>query len=147
VNIKQENKLSRRNFLGMLSSASVVVMGLFIGFIGGKFLYPIKKKKPLPLFICLESQVPNDMPLDIMDPDGRKVLLIKKSSTELLAIGTICSHLGCTVFYRPAEKKFECPCHQGVFDGEGNPVSGPPQRPLTHYPTEVRDGKVFVQFG
>jgi len=146
-NQEDVNRVSRRSFLCLFSSASVAGLGIFAGFIGGRFLYPIKHKKPSPQFICLESEIPSDKPLEIKDPQGRKVLLLRKSRVELLAIGTICSHLGCTVFYRPEKKIFECPCHQGVFDGEGNPVSGPPQRPLTHYPTYIKEGKVFIQFG
>jgi cytochrome b6-f complex iron-sulfur subunit len=50
------------------------------------------------------------------------------------------------VYYRPQKKVFECPCHQGVFDADGNPTAGPPVSPLNKYETEVRGGKVFVQF-
>ena len=33
-----------------------------------------------------------------------------------------------------------------VFDADGNPVSGPPERPLERYPVVVREGRIFVQF-
>ena len=136
----------RRKFLGWISGAAVALLGIFAGFVGGGFLSPIERKKPKALFVCLRSEVPGRGPLEIKDPFGRKVLLMSKSGRELIAVGTICSHLGCTVFYRPEKNIFECPCHNGVFDGEGNPVSGPPQEPLKRYPVTVRQGKVFIQF-
>jgi cytochrome b6-f complex iron-sulfur subunit len=136
----------RRRFLGWISAAAAAVLAAFASLVGVGFLYPIKRRKPRPLFVCLKSEVPKNQPLEIKDTRGRKVLLMLKTGGELMAIGTVCSHLGCTVFYRPKKKIFECPCHSGVFDQEGNPVSGPPQEPLHRYPVMVKQGKVFIQF-
>ncbi len=136
----------RRSFLATFTAASVGLLGAVAGVLGVGFLYPIKREPKPALFVCLESEVPADEPLEIKDPIGRKALLMRGAAGDMLVVGTVCSHLGCTVFYRPEKKIFECPCHMGVFDGEGNPVSGPPQVPLERYPVEVRDGKVFVQF-
>ena len=141
-----DHATERRTFLMGVSAAAVALMGGAASFIGAGFLYPVKRKQPSPRFVCLESEVPEGEPLEINDPLGRKVLLFKKAGGKLLAIGTVCSHLGCAVFYRSKKKMFDCPCHQGVFDGEGNPVSGPPERPLDRYPVTVSEGKVFVQF-
>jgi len=144
----QENpeSVERRKFLGKLTALAVSVLGGFAAFIAGGFLYPVQRRKPPALFVCLESELPPGRPLEIKDPKGRSVLLMRKTDGPLLAVGTVCSHLGCQVFYRPKKKQFDCPCHEGVFDAEGNPVSGPPRLPLDRYPTQVRRGKVFVQF-
>ena len=40
---------------------------------------------------------------------------------------------------------FECPCHTGRFDPEGQPVSGPPKKPLFLLPHKVEEGKLMVQ--
>ena len=141
-----KEEMGRRKFLTRLTATTVVVAGGTFAAVSGGFLYPVPKKKPKPTFICLESEIPDTAPLEITDMQGRKVLLLKSDKGEILAIGTVCTHLGCTVFYRPKEKFFDCPCHQGKFDGEGNVVSGPAQRPLDRYPVEVRERKVFVQF-
>jgi len=142
----EEKLVDRRHVLGKLSAAALSLMAGFAVFIGGGFLYPVPRRKPPALFICLASEIPDGEPLEIRDPRGRKVLLIRSADEKLMAIGTVCTHLGCAVYYRPKTKRFECPCHQGVFDREGNPISGPARRPLDSYPTEVREGKVFVQF-
>lgn len=138
---------SRRRFLGTLPVVLASLAGAMMAFVGVGFLYPVPRRKSRPLFICLESEIAADQVLEIKDLQGRKVLLMRRPTGELVAFGTVCPHLGCSVYYRPQEGKFECPCHQGVFDADGLPVSGPPQAPLTRYPTEVRGGKVFIQFG
>ena len=120
-------------------------MGGFAGFIAGGFLYPIPRRKPAFTFICLESELKTGF-REIRDPKGRLVLLMKKQDGSLAAMSTVCTHLGCNVFFRPGKHLFECPCHQGFFDENGGVISGPPQRPLDRYSVEVRKGKVFVQF-
>jgi Rieske Fe-S protein len=136
----------RRSALKIFSVASVACVGGALAYVAGRFLYPVAKSKPPPSYVCLESELPRNEPLQIKDPQGRNVLIMRDSDGELMAIGTVCTHLGCAVYYRPEEKVFECPCHQGFFDSTGEPIAGPPQRRLDRYPIEVREGKVFVQF-
>jgi len=143
-----EELIDRRKALNKLSMGALSLLGGAGVFVAGGFLYPIPRKKPPALFVCLESQAPGAAGqfLEIQDLQGRKVLLMREKTGELSAIRTVCTHLGCAVFYRPDKNIFECPCHQGVFDAQGNPVSGPPEVPLQRYPLELRDGKVFIQF-
>ena len=138
--------MNRRKFFSALSTAAFSLVGAFAAIVGVGFLYPVGKRKVRPLFVCLESEVPDDHPLEIKDPRGRKVLIMRRAGGALVAFGTVCPHLGCSVYYRPKADRFECPCHQGVFDGNGDPISGPPQGPLQRYATEIREGKVFIQF-
>ncbi len=148
---------------GLAGGAAALAGGIAVG-----FLYPVPKVEQKPRFICLRRQVSSERPMELLDDDGRKVLLMEKSDGELMAIGTTCTHLGCSVFYRPpgsalnrgaaagsngdaqggqgtALGQFECPCHDGWFDAEGTPTAGPPDRPLPRYPVTVSDGKVFVK--
>ncbi len=137
---------SRRSFIKILAVAGSAATAGIAAFMAGGFLYPIPKKKRRPQFVCLEADIPKGKPFEIQDPSGRKVLLIRDKKNKLIAVSTVCSHLGCAVYYRPKKDIFDCPCHQGVFDAEGNPVSGPPRRPLDRYPVMVNSGKVFVEF-
>ena len=143
---RKTNDGKRRQFLSKLWVASLALAGCLATFIGVGFLYPIARRKHPPLFVCLESQVSFGQPLEINDPEGRNVLLLREKSGKIVALGSVCPHLGCTVYYRPQKKVFECPCHQGVFDTDGNPTAGPPVKPLNKYETEIRGGKVFVYF-
>jgi cytochrome b6-f complex iron-sulfur subunit len=138
---------SRRTFFGTFSAAAASLAGVMMAWVGIGFLYPVPRRKPKPLFICLDSEISSGQVRELTDLKGRKVLLMRQPTGRLVAFGTICPHLGCSVYYRPDERRFECPCHQGLFDADGQPIAGPPQSPLARYATEVRDGKVFIQFG
>jgi menaquinol-cytochrome c reductase iron-sulfur subunit len=63
------------------------------------------------------------------------------------AMSNICTHLGCRVRWIPERKQFFCPCHNGVFDKDGNVVDGPPPRALDRYETKVEDGVLFIRRG
>jgi len=102
-----ENKMNegdRRTFLGKLWAAALALAAGSAAFIAGGFLYPIARRKSPPLFVCLESQVSPGKPLAIKDPEGRNVLLLRKEGGEIVALGSVCPHLGCTVYYRPQKK-------------------------------------------
>lgn len=142
----EDELMNRRQALSKLSTTTLSLLAGVVSVLGIGFLYPIPRKKPPAQFVCLASEIPAGGSLEIKDPQGRKVLLIRKWDGSFLSIRTVCTHLGCAVFYRPETNQFECPCHQGIFDGVGKPISGPPQRPLDHYPTEARGGKIFIQF-
>ncbi len=66
-------------------------------------------------------------------------------SDDLRAFNAICTHVACTVEYRPAEGDIFCNCHNGVYDLNGRNVSGPPPRPLQEYRVEIRPAKTAGQ--
>jgi Rieske Fe-S protein len=63
-------------------------------------------------------------------------------NTPYIAISTRCAHLGCPVRWFDAAKNFICPCHGGVYNLLGEPVGGPPVRPLDRFPTRVVGNEV-----
>lgn len=67
--------------------------------------------------------------------------------TPYIAISTRCAHLGCPVRWVDAAERFICPCHGGVYNLLGQPVGGPPVRPLDRFPTRVRSGRVELYTG
>ena len=64
-----------------------------------------------------------------------------------LALYHKCTHLGCTVPWIAEEDRFNCPCHQGIYNKKGEVLSGPPPRPLDLFPAEIVGGKVIVDTG
>ncbi len=77
------------------------------------------------------------------DPDDQAVLLHLPGG-QYVAYSQKCTHLSCSVYYQPNQKRLYCPCHDGVFDVQtGQPVSGPPQRRLPRI-TLRRDGDTIV---
>lgn len=71
-------------------------------------------------------------------PSGQAVVVPFKGSTALVihleqrfvAFSAACTHAGCLVAWDPDQGRIICPCHLGIFDTEGNVVSGLPSRPL-----------------
>jgi cytochrome b6-f complex iron-sulfur subunit len=58
---------------------------------------------------------------------------------EIVALKTVCTHLGCTPNWLEAEQKFKCPCHGSGFYKDGINFEGPAPRPLERYAIRVAD--------
>ena len=58
------------------------------------------------------------------------IIIMDPRDGSILALKWVCTHMDCNVDYKPAEKRFYCPCHQGWFDENGKNVAGPPPKPL-----------------
>jgi Rieske Fe-S protein len=68
-------------------------------------------------------------------------------NTPYIAISTRCAHLGCPVRWVDAAERFICPCHGGVYNLLGQPVGGPPVRPLDRFPTRLTGDRVQLYSG
>jgi nitrite reductase/ring-hydroxylating ferredoxin subunit len=78
---------------------------------------------------------------------GDPCLLIHLDDERYVAYGQKCTHLGCPVYYRAANRQLYCPCHQGFFDAiDGRVLAGPPSRPLPHV-TLARRGEELWAIG
>ena len=76
---------------------------------------------------------------------SRPSMLIHHADGTWVALSAVCTHLGCTVQYKPERNIIQCACHGGVYDpGTGANVSGPPPKPLLRYAVTVADTKVVV---
>lgn len=72
--------------------------------------------------------------------DGKPVLLVRTSDTEVSGFSAVCPHQGCTV--APAGKTLKCPCHGSEFDSSGNRLKGPAPKGLSPFNVAVVDGSV-----
>lgn len=61
------------------------------------------------------------------------------------ALSARCTHMGCYVDWEENQDIFSCPCHQGRFDYNGRPISGPPKRALESLPTRVEGDRLLVR--
>jgi len=67
-----------------------------------------------------------------------------ESHDRFIAFVVNCSHLGCPVRWDPKAELFLCPCHGGVYYGNGQVAGGPPPEPLHQYKTRVKNGVVQI---
>ena len=58
---------------------------------------------------------------------------------QIVALRTVCTHLGCTPNWLEAEQKFKCPCHGSGFYKDGINFEGPAPRPLERYAVRLAD--------
>ena len=75
---------------------------------------------------------------------SRPVLLIRVSDTEWKAFSAICTHLNCTVQFQQSSHQIWCACLNGLYNLNGQVVSGPPPRPLEEYTVHVRGEEVVI---
>lgn len=74
----------------------------------------------------------------------RPAIVVRLPSGDLRAFSAVCTHLQCTVQYRPDLELIWCACHNGRFDLSGRNVGGPPPRPLETLEAAVRGDDVVL---
>lgn len=97
------------------------------------------------------ADLPLRVPLAELPEGQRRTLRLRGKPVELLREGDsvvarslVCSHMGCEVRWRDAERRYECPCHQGTYDAAGNVVAGQPPAPLRRLPVRLEGDVVVV---
>jgi cytochrome b6-f complex iron-sulfur subunit len=76
---------------------------------------------------------------------SRPALLILTADGTYHAVSAVCTHLGCTVQYRPDVRSIWCACHNGMYDVSGRNISGPPPRPLEAYDVFLKGDDIYVR--
>ncbi len=72
-------------------------------------------------------------------------LLVNLGNDNYVAYSQKCTHLACPVYWEEKNHRIECPCHEGAFDVKsGEPISGPPPRPLARVLLKVEGGAIYA---
>jgi cytochrome b6-f complex iron-sulfur subunit len=136
----------RRRFVNLLLGTGLTASA-------ASFLYPIFRYLVPPKLPDLGSDAVLAAKVSEMKPNTAKTfrfgtrpgLLVETASGEYHAMSATCTHLGCTVQYRPDLRQIWCACHNGMYDLNGRNISGPPPRPLEAFEVQVRGGDIFVR--
>lgn len=83
----------------------------------------------------------------IVNEEEISVFVLTENGRDFVAMSNICTHLGCRVRWIDDQGQFFCPCHNAVFDKDGEVISGPPPRPLDRYQVKVEDDQLYVLGG
>jgi Rieske Fe-S protein len=122
-----EYAVDRRRFLCAAGAATVLVLG---GEGQAHRATPSAPPERLVLPDAGTLAVGEARALDT--PAGVHALAIRVDATTVVAFDRRCPHLGCPVMWAAARGRFECPCHDAVFDARtGRVLTGPPRRGLT----------------
>ncbi|MHB9024834.1 MAG: QcrA and Rieske domain-containing protein [Armatimonadota bacterium] len=95
-----------------------------------------------PAAVADVSQIP--LGDGIVVPFDDKPAIIINTEKGLVAFSAVCPHAQCSVIWDKDKKRIFCPCHAGVFDLEGNVVSGPPPSPLPRYQVKIEGEKILL---
>ena len=74
----------------------------------------------------------------------RPVIMVRTEDDRIRAFSAVCTHLGCTVEYKPDLRQFRCNCHGSVFDMNGTNIAGPAPKPLAAYRVDIRQDDIIV---
>jgi cytochrome b6-f complex iron-sulfur subunit len=73
------------------------------------------------------------------------ILVHAPQDNSFHAYNAVCTHLGCTVQYRPDKQLIWCACHGGQYDPvTGKVLAGPPPRPLEAFKVATRNNQIVV---
>lgn len=146
----------RRDFL-TTTAAAAMAGGLVasygtLGTMAGEFLFPAHGTVTGWQFVAPVSELRIGESREFTAPSGAKVVIARQTDDDrpeaFIALSSVCPHLGCRVFWELQNGRFFCPCHNGVFDPQGRPVSGPPaaaKQSLTRFPLRIENGLLFIE--
>src|SRR5262245_14416654 len=156
----------RRRFLSLCTKVLMTAVGLLVALpVLGNLLEPLRRKRGAESNgLAFQDLGPlSDIPvgqwrlllLEVVRQDGWEKTRVRQSvwvrrqpegEGAITVLAALCTHLGCPVSWHPDQSQFLCPCHKGVFNAEGQPVSGPLPRSMDPLEFEVRDGQLWVRW-
>ncbi len=135
--------MKRRSFLKLLTAAlGISALGSF-GYPLFRFLLPIETAVTAKSIILPKGEIPVNTTKDLMI-GLTPAIILNTRDRGFLAFSKVCTHLGCLVKYDKERQLFICPCHAGMFDLEGNVVSGPPPKPLEKIAVKVEGDNLVI---
>lgn len=158
---KNPTVVTRRSFLGTVLGIASSTMGAVLGASMLRYvLYPVYAKESGKQWSRIgdasefeKATGPVTKAVNFSVRDGwrevvstQSVYVNRLANGELQVLSAICPHMGCSVGWQESQRRFVCPCHGGQFSPDGRHISGPPPRGLDNLRTQVKDGKLEVQF-
>jgi len=144
----KEGGTSRRGFMitvaagwAGLTFAGVTFLAWFQSFMVPKApILPASKVRVGKLENYLEPGVYEDYKKDNI----WVVNLVEEGQQHVVAINTVCTHLGCIPNWLPGSGIFKCPCHGSGYRKNGVNFEGPAPRPLERFALAVDDAGVIT---
>ena len=156
--MSEEKNINRRDFLGLATWGIGGLIGLGLGIPAIIYLIgPALKKSASQNWLRLGSASKVELGTPtlfktsierqtgwISNVEEISFYVFTENGRDFVAMSNSCTHLGCRVRWVADRQEFFCPCHNGVFDKEGNVVSGPPPRPLDRFEVKVENDQLMI---
>lgn len=123
----------------------------FVGVVGA-VVYPVMRYLVPPEITEAPTLSVKAGPASTLTPNTARLvpfgqtpaIVVRLKSGELRAFAGTCTHLSCTVQYRPDLEHIWCACHNGHYDLTGRNIAGPPPRPLDSYEANVQGDEIVI---
>ncbi|MDC0832262.1 cytochrome b6-f complex iron-sulfur subunit [Geitlerinema sp. CS-897] len=153
----EQPDMSRRQLLNFLTGATVAAAVGGAAYPVGKYFTPPAEGDGSGALVA-KDKLGNIIPASqiLSQPVGTRALisglageptyLTVEPGQKLNEMGIVdnCTHLGCTFPWNDTAAEFQCPCHGSRYDGQGNVLRGPANRPLKLVKVAVRDDLIWV---
>jgi Rieske Fe-S protein len=80
----------------------------------------------------------------LFDAAGDTIIVIRTSTTQVIALSAICTHAGCLVDYNTGAQRLDCACHGSRFSATGGVLRGPAGRALKVYTATLTGTMITV---
>jgi Rieske Fe-S protein len=140
---------SRRGFIDWFLGTMAGALLLAVFYPVARYSVPPRSGEPAAASVTLEIQ-PGEVHANsgrIFKFGNRPGILVRTPAGELRAFSAVCTHLNCTVQYRPDLSHIWCACHNGHFNLNATNIAGPPPRPLEALAVNVRGRQIVVSKG
>jgi cytochrome b6-f complex iron-sulfur subunit len=149
---RKSAKATRREFnfalviaWGAIGACTATGLAMFQDFFGPKVLKEPKKQWRVGKMADFGTpqQVDESYKKTPAGSEGFWLVNLQPNENKLIAISTICTHLGCIPNWLSGDQKFKCPCHGSGYYITGVNFEGPTPRPLERFAI-YKDADGFV---
>lgn len=143
-----DQPINRRKFFLTVGNSIIGIIGAGAAMVLYHFVSP-EALKEIPPRLKVGSP-------DLLQPNSfifneeYHIYVVRDEQRRYYAISSICTHLGCSVNWRPVSVPenpkgiISCPCHGSVYDKYGNVLSGPAPRHLDRYSIRIENNLLVV---
>ena len=129
----------RRTFLDALLAVGFVSTAAAIAYPVTRFLVPPASGEPATQSASAgRASALRPNAAAIFKFGSKPGIVVRTPDGDIRAFSAVCTHLDCTVQFKPDTSQLWCACHNGTYDMAGNVVSGPPPRGLEQFVVNMR---------
>jgi len=135
----QDGEFHRRTFLDALLAVGFASTAAAIAYPVARFLVPPASGEPATASVTAgKASALNPNSGFIFKFGSKPGIVVRTPDGDVRAFSAICTHLDCTVQFKADTSQLWCACHNGLYDLNGNVVSGPPPRSLEKFVVNLR---------
>ena len=97
-----------------------------------------KKRSVKKIILGKASDIFSSNTAIVQKVNDETVIIVQNTTGEIQAFNATCTHAGCMVEWNDTQHSFHCRCHGGIFNEKGDPIAGPPKKPLRQLQVDIR---------